>query len=31
LRRLSGEARIRLGLLFLSEAGLGLGEIASLE
>jgi hypothetical protein len=31
LRSPSGEARIRLGLLFPPEAGLGRGEIASLE
>jgi hypothetical protein len=31
LRRPSGEAWIRLGLLFLPEAGLGRGEIVSLE
>jgi hypothetical protein len=31
LRGPSGEARIRLGLLFLPEAGLGRGEIVSLE
>jgi hypothetical protein len=31
LRRPSGEAWIHLGLLFLSEAGLGRGEIVSLE
>jgi hypothetical protein len=31
LKRPSGEARIRLKLLFPSEAGLGQGEIASLD
>jgi hypothetical protein len=31
LKRPSGEARIRLGLLFPSEAELGRGEIASHE
>ena len=31
MRKPSGEAWIYLGLLFLSEAGLGRGEIVSLE
>jgi hypothetical protein len=31
LGRVEGEAWIRLGVLFLPEAGLGRGEIASLE